>query len=105
MALCATPFLERVYLAKSKAKGGKADPEDRLIGMMVGAPAIPICEYTATRVDEEVKLTLSFLQRYSSSVGLHPLSSCLEVVTGSDPSHLASPSVLAVSHILRRNYF
>lgn len=27
------------------AKGGKADPEDRLPGMMIAAPFIPICQY------------------------------------------------------------
>lgn len=26
------------------AKGGKADPEDRLVGMMVGAIWVPICK-------------------------------------------------------------
>lgn len=43
MALMATPFLERSYLNKVRTTG-KAEPEDRLIGMMVGAPAVPICK-------------------------------------------------------------
>ncbi|THH29580.1 hypothetical protein EUX98_g4603 [Antrodiella citrinella] len=42
IALASTPFFEGSYLRQKKAKGGKADPEDRLIGMMVGAPFIPM---------------------------------------------------------------
>ncbi|CAL1705557.1 unnamed protein product [Somion occarium] len=42
LALFATPQLEKRYLAASKAKGGKADPEDRLPGMMIGVWFIPI---------------------------------------------------------------
>ena len=44
LALVATPMLEKNYRARMRAKGGKADPEDRLIGMMVGAIWVPICQ-------------------------------------------------------------
>lgn len=43
LALFVTPRLERDYRARMVAKGGHADPEDRLIGMMVGAVWVPIC--------------------------------------------------------------
>lgn len=43
LALFVTPRLERDYRARMAAKGGHADPEDRLIGMMVGAVWVPIC--------------------------------------------------------------
>jgi len=41
-ALFVTPKLEANYRLCAKAKGGHADPEDRLPGMMLGAPFIPI---------------------------------------------------------------
>ena len=44
LALVVTPMLEKNYRQRMVAKGGKADPEDRLIGMMVGAVWVPICE-------------------------------------------------------------
>ena len=43
MALFVTPQLEKNYRARMEAKGGKADPEDRLVGMMVGSIWVPIC--------------------------------------------------------------
>lgn len=42
LALCVTPWLEKKYLEQARRKGGKADPEDRLLGMMLSAPWIPI---------------------------------------------------------------
>ncbi|EIW51893.1 MFS general substrate transporter [Trametes versicolor FP-101664 SS1] len=42
LALFVTPRLERDYLRRAKEKGGHADPEDRLIGMMIGCWFIPI---------------------------------------------------------------
>ncbi|KAI0066245.1 MFS general substrate transporter [Artomyces pyxidatus] len=42
LALFVTPLLERKYMQQVERKGGKADPEDRLPGMMLGAPFIPI---------------------------------------------------------------
>lgn len=42
LALLVTPQLEKNYHARSRAKGGHADPEDRLVGMMVGAAWVPI---------------------------------------------------------------
>jgi hypothetical protein len=44
IALFVTPQLEKLYHKASKEKGGKADPEDRLPGMMWGAPLVPIGE-------------------------------------------------------------
>ncbi len=43
MALAAMPFLQRNYMKRAAAKGGKAEPEDRLVGMMVGSIWVPIC--------------------------------------------------------------
>lgn len=43
LAICITPQFEKRYLLQVKAKGGKADPEDRLPAMMLGAPFVPIC--------------------------------------------------------------
>ncbi|KAF7301058.1 MFS general substrate transporter [Mycena indigotica] len=42
IALLVTPRLEKDYLRRAAAKGGRADPEDRLIGMMIGSPFVPI---------------------------------------------------------------
>ncbi|KAF7790036.1 hypothetical protein EIP86_000985 [Pleurotus ostreatoroseus] len=42
LALFVTPQLEKNYRSRMAAKGGKADPEDRLVGMMVGAIWVPI---------------------------------------------------------------
>lgn len=42
IALCVTPLLERDYLRRAAAKGGRAEPEDRLIGTMIGGPFVPI---------------------------------------------------------------
>jgi hypothetical protein len=42
IALIVTPQLEKMYHKASREKGGVADPEDRLPGMMLGAPLIPI---------------------------------------------------------------
>ena len=42
IALFVTPRLEKDYLRRAAAKGGRADPEDRLIGMMIGCWFIPI---------------------------------------------------------------
>ena len=41
-ALIVTPQLEKNYRARMAAKGGKADPEDRLVGMMLGSIWVPI---------------------------------------------------------------
>ncbi|KAA1474418.1 MFS general substrate transporter [Dentipellis sp. KUC8613] len=41
-ALAVTPKLEKMYLKQAALKGGRADPEDRLPGMMISAPIIPI---------------------------------------------------------------
>ncbi|KAI0694403.1 MFS general substrate transporter [Cerioporus squamosus] len=41
-ALFVTPRIERNYLARAARKGGRADPEDRLVGMMIGAGFVPI---------------------------------------------------------------
>ncbi|KAJ7165627.1 MFS general substrate transporter [Mycena crocata] len=42
LALLVTPQLEKNYLQRAAAKGGRADPEDRLVGMMLGGPFVPI---------------------------------------------------------------
>ncbi|GJE87102.1 MFS general substrate transporter [Phanerochaete sordida] len=42
LALCAMPFLQKDYMRRSAAKNGKPEPEDRLVGMMVGAAWVPI---------------------------------------------------------------
>ncbi|CAK5275963.1 unnamed protein product [Mycena citricolor] len=42
LALIATTQLEKNYLQRAMAKGGRADPEDRLVGMMLAAPFVPI---------------------------------------------------------------
>ncbi|KAJ7062878.1 MFS general substrate transporter [Mycena amicta] len=42
LALLVTPCLERDYLNRAAAKGGRADPEDRLVGMMLAGPLVPI---------------------------------------------------------------
>ncbi|KAF7318168.1 MFS general substrate transporter [Mycena chlorophos] len=42
LALLVTPLLERNYLKRAAAKGGHADPEDRLVGMLIGGPFVPI---------------------------------------------------------------
>ena len=36
LALFVTPRVERDYLRRANEKGGRADPEDRLVGMMIG---------------------------------------------------------------------
>jgi multidrug resistance protein len=41
-ALLVTPQLEKNYAKRAVAKGGRADPEDRLIGMMIGGPFVPV---------------------------------------------------------------
>ncbi|KAA1473236.1 MFS general substrate transporter [Dentipellis sp. KUC8613] len=41
-AIMVTPQLEKLYQKQVTLKGGSADPEDRLPGMMIGAPFIPI---------------------------------------------------------------
>ncbi|KAJ7250408.1 MFS general substrate transporter [Mycena rebaudengoi] len=41
-ALLVTPWLEKDYLKRAAAKGGLADPEDRLIGMILAGPFIVI---------------------------------------------------------------
>ena len=45
LALAFMPILERMYHKQVEKNGGKADPEDRLPGMMIAAPWIPICEH------------------------------------------------------------
>ncbi|TFY65003.1 hypothetical protein EVG20_g5754 [Dentipellis fragilis] len=42
LALMVTPLLEKKYLKQVELKGGKAEPEDRLPGMMLGSPFVPI---------------------------------------------------------------
>ncbi|KZV75241.1 MFS general substrate transporter [Peniophora sp. CONT] len=42
LALAFMPFLENMFHKQVEKKGGKADPEDRLPGMMIAAPWIPI---------------------------------------------------------------
>ena len=42
IALFVTPRIERDYLRRAAAKGGHADPEDRLPGMMIGCWFVPI---------------------------------------------------------------
>ncbi|KIP05138.1 hypothetical protein PHLGIDRAFT_92536 [Phlebiopsis gigantea 11061_1 CR5-6] len=41
-ALFVTPRLEADYRKRMLAKGGKAEPEDRLVGMMIGSVWVPI---------------------------------------------------------------
>ncbi|KAJ7499839.1 MFS general substrate transporter [Mycena latifolia] len=43
LGLLVTPFLEKDYLKRPAAKGGRADPEDRLVGMILAGPFVPIC--------------------------------------------------------------
>ncbi|TBU45176.1 MFS general substrate transporter [Dichomitus squalens] len=42
LALFVTPRIERDYLRRAAEKGGRADPEDRLVGMMLGCWFVPI---------------------------------------------------------------
>ncbi|CCM05122.1 uncharacterized protein FIBRA_07330 [Fibroporia radiculosa] len=42
LALCVTPQIEKNYQRRAAAKGGRADPEDRLVGMMIGCWFVPI---------------------------------------------------------------
>ncbi|KAH9832884.1 MFS general substrate transporter [Rhodofomes roseus] len=42
IALFVTPQVEKNYQKRAAAKGGKADPEDRLVGMMIGCWFVPI---------------------------------------------------------------
>ncbi|RPD67408.1 MFS general substrate transporter [Lentinus tigrinus ALCF2SS1-6] len=42
IALFVTPRVERDYLRRAAEKGGRADPEDRLVGMMIGCWFVPI---------------------------------------------------------------
>ncbi|KAI0761141.1 MFS general substrate transporter [Irpex lacteus] len=42
MALAVMPWLQRDYMRRAAARGGKAEPEDRLLGMMVGSIWVPI---------------------------------------------------------------
>ncbi|KIP12340.1 hypothetical protein PHLGIDRAFT_21131 [Phlebiopsis gigantea 11061_1 CR5-6] len=42
LALAVMPLLQRDYMKRADAKGGKAEPEDRLVGMMVGSIWVPI---------------------------------------------------------------
>ncbi|KAI1795035.1 MFS general substrate transporter [Ganoderma leucocontextum] len=42
LALFVTPRIERDYLKRAAAKGGHADPEDRLVGMMLGCWFVPV---------------------------------------------------------------
>lgn len=43
LALCVMPLVERNYRARAAAKGGQAEPEDRLVGMMIGCWFVPVC--------------------------------------------------------------
>ena len=43
-ALFATTQVEKDYARRAAAKGGHADPEDRLVGMMIGCWSVPICK-------------------------------------------------------------
>ena len=49
MALAVMPFLQKDYMRRAEAKGGKAEPEDRLVGMMIGSIWVPICTFTSRR--------------------------------------------------------
>lgn len=42
LAICVTPRIERDYLRRAAEKGGRADPEDRLPGMMIGCWFVPV---------------------------------------------------------------
>ncbi|KZT66127.1 MFS general substrate transporter [Daedalea quercina L-15889] len=42
LALFVTPRIEKNYQKRAAAKGGKADPEDRLVGMMIGCWFVPV---------------------------------------------------------------
>ncbi|KAH9928079.1 MFS general substrate transporter [Fomitopsis serialis] len=42
IALCVTPQVEKNYQKRAAAKGGRADPEDRLVGMMIGCWFVPV---------------------------------------------------------------
>lgn len=42
LALFVTPLIEKNYQKRAAAKGGRADPEDRLVGMMIGCWFVPI---------------------------------------------------------------
>lgn len=42
LALFVTPRIERDYLRRAAEKGGHADPEDRLPGMMIGCWFVPV---------------------------------------------------------------
>ena len=68
-ALFVTPQLEKNYRARMVAKGGKADPEDRLVGMMLGSVWVPICTSCLSRSLSPTTLITHALQRCSSSDG------------------------------------
>jgi len=42
IALFVTPQVEKNYQKRAAAKGGRADPEDRLVGMMIGCWFVPV---------------------------------------------------------------
>ncbi|GBE81643.1 MFS general substrate transporter [Sparassis latifolia] len=42
LALVAMPFVEANYRVRAEAKGGHADPEDRLVGMLIGCWFVPV---------------------------------------------------------------
>ena len=45
LALAVMPLLQRDYMRRAATKGGKAEPEDRLVGMLVGSIWVPICKF------------------------------------------------------------
>ncbi|KAJ7688303.1 major facilitator superfamily domain-containing protein [Mycena rosella] len=52
LALLVKPQLEKNYLKRAAAKGGRADPEDRLVVMILAAPFVPPCATLHIWLDE-----------------------------------------------------
>lgn len=49
-ALLVTPALEKIYIRRTKARGHGL-PEDRLVGMMLAAPFVPLCALNFFPID------------------------------------------------------
>lgn len=101
LALFITPQLEKDYLHRCAERGGKGEPEDRLIGMMMAAPFVPICKsFVFVSFDYMAARLTPSLQLFSSSAGLVLHMLCLAAATGLALASQAFPSALAVRILL-----
>ena len=74
LALAFMPVLEQMFHKQVEKKGGKADPEDRLPGMMIAAPWIPIC-MCSSLLPADPRLTnyiVLFIFAWTSPPIVHP---------------------------------